>query len=342
MRNLTPVVFDDEATIRAIIPRKHKERRERLNAALDTILARYSEYATNAAELSAINPSTFGGPLADDCRSLYLNGTDELAALKKAILDNQSALTRSVCQYCGIGEPRTFDHYASKGRFSEFSMYSLNLIPCCGTCNLDKGEGWTEKGYRHFVNFYYDTFIQHVLLHAELIFQPNGEFAVVFSLQSCPEVTANQLAIIASHYSDLGLFQRYAQRATGVISEVRKSLPRLDMRIGQINDWLRIEADSKAQVYGSNYWEAAVYHRLSTSSRFIEECLGNGWLPRARTEVAYLLGLPESPSVNQQFRVLLETRSWRLHASRGFVHGHDLDDWYDARGQLGLPDARLV
>lgn len=342
MRNLTPVVFNDEAALRAIIPRKPLARRARLNAALNTILARYAEYAANTGELSAIIASPFVEPLVEDCKSLYSSETDELAALKKAILDNQPPITRSFCQYCAIGEPKTFDHYASKGRFPEFSMFSLNLVPCCGLCNLDKGDAWTENGYRNFINFYYDTFLQHVLLHAELQFQANGDMAVVFSLRGHSQVTPNQLSIVRSHFADLGLFQRYAERAIGVISEVRNVLPTLDIRIGRIVEFLQVEANSKAQLYGPNYWQAAVFRCLSTSDRFVEECLGNGWLNSARAEVVHLLSLPVSAATTARLRSLVETRAWRLYVNRGLADGHDLGDWFDARADLELPQERLV
>jgi len=342
MRNLTPVIFDDEAALRAVVPRKQLDRRIRLNAALNSILARYAEYTANTGELSGIAASVFVEPEIADLKSLYSGDTVELAALKKMILDNQQPITRSYCQYCAIGEPRTFDHYASKGRFPEFAMFSLNLIPCCGTCNLDKGEAWTEKGHRHFINFYYDTFLQHVLLHADLKWQSNGDMAVVFTLRDHPQVTATEHLIIRSHFVDLDLFQRYAERATGLISEVRSKLPGMNMRIGGIVDYLVTEANIKANHYGQNYWQAAVYRCLAASGRFVEECLGNGWLQRARAEVAYLLELPVSAATSDSLHSLIQTRAWRLYVNRGLLDGNDLDDWFMARAELGVPHTRWV
>jgi hypothetical protein len=309
MRNLIPVMFNDEAALRAVIPRKNLARRARLAGALGNILARYAEYSANTGELFAINASPFVEPLVEDCKSLY-SETNELAALKKAISDSQHPLTRSYCQYCMLGEPGGLDHYASKGRFPEFSMFSLNLVPCCGRCNLDKGEGWAAKGYRHFINFYYDTFIQHPILHAKLQFQINGDMALVFVLRDHPDVTPNQLSIMKSHFDELDLFQRHSERAAAVIAEARNMIRRLDMRIGQINDILQADADAKAEDFGQNYWQAAVYRCLATSGRFVEECLGNGWLPRARSEVAHLLALPVSAATNDRLRALVETRAW--------------------------------
>lgn len=342
MKNLFPVSFDDEAALRAIIPRKPIDRRARMTAALASILGRYNEYRANCAELSAINTSALDESLASDCKSLYSSESEELNTLKKAILDGQSPISRSMCQYCTIGEPKTFDHYASKGRFPEFSMFSLNLIPCCGACNQTKGEAWTAKGHRHFINYYYDSFIQHTLLNAELRFQRSGDVAIVFSLAQHPNVTALQFAIMSSHLTDLGLFERFSERAAGVISEVRNVLPRLEMRIGQIIEWFQAEADAKANVYGPNYWQAAIFRQFATSHRFIEECLRTAWLPRACAEVAFLLSQPMSAAIDKQLRMLIETRAWRLYASRGFHDGQDYRDWFDARAELGMPEGRWV
>lgn len=342
MRNLVPVVSDDIARLEALVSRKTLARRSRLSAHLPTILGRYNDYRTHNGELSEIAARPWAEQVFIDLISLYTHETVELAALKKSIVDNQPAVARSFCQYCAIGEPTTFDHYAPTSKFPEFSIFSLNLIPCCGQCNLYKRDAWADKGHRCFINFYYDTFIQYVLLHAELQIELNGEMAVVFSLRGDSHVTPVQLSIICSHYEGLDLFQRYAERATGLISEVRCILPTLPMRLGEIVDYLREEANTKADLYGLNYWQAAIYRCLSSSYRFLEECLGDGWLPRARSEVVHLLALPVSPDSTERLRALVIIRAWRLRVSRGLRDDLQTDYWLIARAELGLPDSRRV
>lgn len=342
MQNLVPVDFEDDQTLRTLISRKPNDRRSRLVANIDSILKRYEEYRSHKSELSQINNSMLQEPLSGDCHSFYSSEPDELVTLKKAILDKQPAIVRAFCQYCSIGEPKQFDHYASQGRFPEFSIFSLNLIPCCGNCNLIKHEGWTHNGNRQFINFYYDTFIQHQLLHAAFRFHPNDELSVEFSIQAHPSVTASQLSVIKSHMTKLDLFNRYSERATGVVSEVLKKLPLIVGGIAEISNELALDAGIKATVFGANHWASAVYRCMSTSERFIALSLGDGWLPRAYSEVANLLCLAESAATNERIRALVQTRAWRRYCSRGMMDGYDVLDWNDARAELGLPDSRWI
>lgn len=127
-----------------------------------------------------------------------------------------------------------------------------------------------------------------------------------------------------------------------MIAEARSTVRRLDLRLGQIREMLSAEAESKAELFGQNYWQAAVYRCLAASDRFLEECLGDEWLPRACLEVACLLGLPVSAATDQMLRRLVETRAWRLYVNRGSVDGHNWADWFDARAELGLPHERWV
>jgi len=346
MRNLKPIVCDDQVTLLAIVPRKKPlPRRQRLEDAIRTLIERYAEYTVNASELSAISLSPLVGDLIQDCQSFYSSDSEELSALRKAIFDGQPAILRSVCQYCSLGEPNTLDHYAPKGRFPEFSMFSKNLIPCCGKCNMDKGEQWMEKGHRHFVNLYFDSFLNQPILKAELKFEHNGEMAIMFSFDKHSDLTDTQFAIIKSHFDELDLHDRHTQRAIGLIAEAVsnvRSLININMRLGQIEEMLGVEADSKAKLFGPNYWQAAVYRCLEVSGRFMEECLGDEWLPRACVEVEYLLGLPISAATDQMLRRIVETRAWRRYFYRGSVQGASWADWFDARLELGIPKERWV
>jgi hypothetical protein len=59
-------------------------------------------------------------------------------------------------------------------------------------------------------------------------------------------------------------------------------------------------------------------------------------------EVARLLTLPVSESIDQQLHTFVETHAWRLYVGRGRANGNDLQDWFNARVQLGLPHTRWV
>jgi hypothetical protein len=59
-------------------------------------------------------------------------------------------------------------------------------------------------------------------------------------------------------------------------------------------------------------------------------------------EVARLITLPVSEAIDQQLHTFVEMQAWKLYVGRGMANGIDLQDWFNARVQLGLPDTRWV
>ncbi|WP_431101876.1 hypothetical protein [Roseateles noduli] len=52
----------------------------------------------------------------------------------------RSAKGLSHCPLCGNNGPTTLEHYLPRAHFSEFTIFSWNLIPSCGTCNSKRNK----------------------------------------------------------------------------------------------------------------------------------------------------------------------------------------------------------
>lgn len=65
-----------------------------------------------------------------------------------------------ICLYCGIRDSTTLDHFLSKSVYPNFSIYPVNLIPCCGRCNTNKGnyELTIDDEEHFFLHPYFDDF----------------------------------------------------------------------------------------------------------------------------------------------------------------------------------------
>jgi 5-methylcytosine-specific restriction endonuclease McrA len=270
MRNLNPL-FRKIGYWDSIVSTKNLLDRSTLRSIRPTILSTFSEYSSNVniRQLQLISPSSLLYPhkeLLQDCYSVKSIG---LTKLKKAIKDKQDVMLKGECQYCNIGEPTTFDHYLPKARFPEFAALSINLMPCCFQCNLDKGDKWLSGSNRRFINFYYDELPVVNYLKCKILFKngiPIAKFKIdVRMVDSCLQKT------ILSHYTELKLIKRYQERSGSEIGYVLTAIAhnaKPNRRAKVIKDLILQAKDIKAQK-GNNYWRAIIIETLANSEKFL-------------------------------------------------------------------------
>ncbi|MGL5254580.1 MAG: HNH endonuclease [Brevinema sp.] len=52
---------------------------------------------------------------------------------------NKIKISSQKCPYCEVNLSTTIDHVLAKTNYPEFSIFWLNLVPCCSDCNHNKG-----------------------------------------------------------------------------------------------------------------------------------------------------------------------------------------------------------
>jgi 5-methylcytosine-specific restriction endonuclease McrA len=271
MKNLTPLTqkmsyWDD------IVNNKHLASRTPLQAIRVDVSKRFTAYTqlTNPITLETIPSSTFVAPHAALLNGCYSN-SNGLSFLKTKIKEKQNVLLRNECQYCNIGEPNTFDHYLPQVDFPEFSALSINLIPCCSTCNSSKGICWRIDGRRKIINLYYDTLPNVSYLTCSIVYRnnvPQADFNVMAA--TIPE---NMRTEITTHFSTLHLTERYKGRSNSEITDVFTSIQPLSTILSrlQIQNQLRTDAANMKVSKGDNYWRAVLKIALSNSNRFLTD-----------------------------------------------------------------------
>ena len=271
MKNLTPLTrkisyWDN------IVNSKNLAERMPLQAIRTNVLNRIAVYTnhTNPNRLEAIPASPFAVPNIALLKGCY-SKSDNLATLKTRIREKQNDLLRSECQYCNIGEPNTFDHYLPQFYFPEFSALSINLIPCCSKCNIEKGKEWLLLGNRKIINYYYDTLPNVDYLNCTIVYRnnvPQADFNI-----SAAVLPANIRATIENHYNTLLLKERYKQRSNSEIIDVLNAItPSIGiMTRAQIQTNLKTEAANMKVSKGRNYWRAIIRIALSNSPRFLSD-----------------------------------------------------------------------
>ncbi len=271
MKNLIPLTrkmsyWDD------IVNNKNIASRASLQAIRQAVSNRVTEYINRTVpnSLETIPASTFVAPNIDLLKGCYSKSI-ALSNLKAKIKNRQSDLLKGECQYCNIGEPKTFDHYLPQDDFPEFSALSINLIPCCATCNTEKGEEWLLTGNRRIINFYYDTLPNVQYLNCSIIFRNNIPQAS-FTLNAAV-IPVGMRTIIIEHFTKLKLAERYKDRSNSEISDVRIAILQSVglLTRAQIQNQLTNEAAGMKGCKGDNYWRAVLRIALSNSNRFLTD-----------------------------------------------------------------------
>lgn len=337
MLNLTPVVFGDDAAFRAIVLRTRLARRARLAALLDDVLERYAEYRTHRHSLEQLGATVAPLPVGKDCYDLYDNLPAELEELKEQIFSIQTPIAKQTCQYCTIGIPDTLDHYAPRATFPEFSIFSMNLVPCCFGCNHTKDQAWTNAGGREIVNLYYDLFIAYPILEATIRFLPDDTQKIEFNVISHPRVTPIEASVFKSHLTTLGLLDRFVAKAALELSIVRGTIQRRSIDLNFTRQFLADEAEVIAGMFGANHWRTSITRALAASEQFLEVSFGAAWLPAAQLEVSNILSAKLTPCQQRHLRRLVDARAWRLAITRGDTSHGVWSDWFPARHDLGIP-----
>jgi 5-methylcytosine-specific restriction endonuclease McrA len=253
-----------------IVAAKNLANRTPLQALRPSVGQRITAYSqlTNPINLETIPASTYIAPNIGLLAGCY-GKSDGMSYLKSKIINKQPMLLRGECQYCNIGEPNTFDHYLPKTEFPEYSALSINLIPCCATCNMEKGEEWLQEGHRRIINFYYDRLPNVIYLNCDIRFRNNDPVAV-FTINAAA-IPVNIRNVIVNHFDDLKLLERYQSRSNSEITDVYNTIVGFAgiLNRAQVQAQLQLEAQTMMNSKGHNYWRAIIRLALSRSNRFL-------------------------------------------------------------------------
>jgi len=250
--------------------------RQRLARIRQRIVLRYQEYENKHRldTLEALHAQTWIASQKEALLYCYDGDTVDVSVPRDTLINRihqlQPAVSKEKCQYCMLSEPKSIDHFLPKSIFPEFAVLPLNLFPCCQYCNSKKFTFWRRNGSRRIINFAIDNVEVARFLYCEIEYDPRGA-RVEFELRRHHSISPRLFGIIEGHFMRLGLFDRYKDAATGPISEAQ-SLLRNSFTGGfkfiRRSILLR-HANSQEEVYGINFWRAAVFRALAESREFL-------------------------------------------------------------------------
>lgn len=241
---------------------------------------RYREYSEKKPHLELMpayvrHAGDLGVFCPDEKRALLhcYSGTKALNVLKEKIEDVQQDVT--ICPYCGIGEPETWDHYLPKSLFPELSVLATNLVPCCDLCNRKKGDVCVEDGERLIVHFYYDPIDQQRPLLAAQVTLKDGTPSVTFSVVDVPDATVGFPRVFRLHCETLELLDRYRRRSRAVLEEIEDDVQRRARDLGTVDPeriarHLQEKVGYYERAHGKSSWKAALWRGVSDARDVIE------------------------------------------------------------------------
>ncbi len=236
----------------------------------EKVKERYDEYQNNFDKTRFIaisdSPFEYKHPQLMSC---YKSKTLKVLELLSSIRNVQSIVGKSKCQYCGIGKPKTIDHYLPISLFPEYAVLAINLMPCCNDCNNKKDNYWKEDTYRGIINFYIDNIPDKQFLKGKIVYRNNlPAFDLEFDWTDIDEEFSK---IASAHYSRLELFMRYEEESAGEISEISRQLKiySAGKKKSEIKTILENDAEDLKQSFGLNYWKAVLRTSLANSDRFL-------------------------------------------------------------------------
>ncbi|MFB6499332.1 HNH endonuclease [Bacillus haynesii] len=270
MRNLVSIHENYLDRYISIANSKRNTNKNTLLSLEDKISKSYQRYLELLGNLEEIEKREFADQEIAALLHSYNNSTKPLNEITEKISTIQPKEFGATCQYCGIGEPNTNDHYIPKESFPEFCVFPLNLVPCCPVCNTKKGSKWLVEMERQFVNLYFDYIPRNIrFLHANIEY--NGEEASIsFFIERPLNFNAKLYRIINNHYYNLCLFTRYIKKSNEYISEIETSIIHssfIDRE--EIKKELIAESLKFRKLFGANYYKVVICEALINCDAFI-------------------------------------------------------------------------
>jgi len=123
-----PLVNDDDLLV--MLGQSQSISAKAVSARRVDMEARYQTYRANQGNPWAVGVDATFLPLRPSLHHLYKTPP---RALK--FIDSLRASVEGACPVCGRDSLGTLDHYLPKADYSEFSFFSLNLVPACNRGN---------------------------------------------------------------------------------------------------------------------------------------------------------------------------------------------------------------
>ncbi len=216
-------------------------------------------------------PNLLGTELAEASLLKVLNAYDLIQERRRlSKLRTSLKLLAEKCPYCGYGTIDELDHFLQKDIYKAFSVFPLNLIPCCGPCNRMKPKQPSALAEQHQVHVYLEDVSQYDMLRADVDIAPaTGGLLIGFRLQQPPHMPAELFNRVAHHMTIFKLRERFVRQTNIFLSGLETAMDdAFEAGPLVLQQYLGRTAASIARRAGNNDWRSALMAGLFACPAF--------------------------------------------------------------------------
>jgi hypothetical protein len=190
---------------------------------------------------------------------------------KLSALRNSLKLLATECPYCGFGQIQDLDHHLPKAVFKPFSIYPLNLVPCCATCNRGKPRKPRKDENSHLLHPYLEDVSAHDFMEAAVSLDPmHGSLQVKFNVVKTAGMSVELHQRLLNHFDVFDLNERYVAQVNIYLGGLEAALEQA-FEIGgaaSLRDFLLRSSAMNSRRFGRNDWRTALLLGLAASDDF--------------------------------------------------------------------------
>lgn len=265
MRKLDHPVVDDDALL-VELGRSRSAKAKEVAARRADIGARYGAYRAHQGNPWAIVADAGFAPLRPSLHHLYNNPPRALG-----FIDSLRASMEGACPVCGRDDVGTLDHYLPKADYSEYSFFSLNLVPACSRCNtarknLIRGANHGERP----VHPYFDAFAEHRLM--TILAEPDWRAPRLTPIPF--GVAGDELVVVQWHIDNVvrpSGIDGYMANLWGRLVEKPRTFLGTTATHAAVSAELARQVDIEVQAGRSlNGWRSCFYHGLMSDAATLD------------------------------------------------------------------------
>jgi hypothetical protein len=180
-------------------------------------------------------------------------------------------LLAETCPYCGYGPIEDLDHLLQRAHFRLFSIFPLNLVPCCATCNRGKPKNPVQDAGKQQIHVYLEDITKLDFLRAQVQMRPDtGGLQIIFSIEQCDGMSDDVYSRLSHHLVEFDLQTRYEKQVNIFLGELQFPISSTFEQSGSegLSWFCASNAVALGKRFGINDWRTAVMRGLSVCKEF--------------------------------------------------------------------------
>lgn len=272
MKNLKPYPKCSKEAYNNSIKSKQRETKQKLRSIKTQVFVKYDAYSSDLPTLKEISTSSLSAQNKEALLGAYQSKTKEFQAVLDEIRAIQdTSYLRQYCQYCGVNLSKSNDHYFPKEDYTFYTIFPINLVPCCLDCNGKKGKRiYKVTGERRFINFYYDNLDGKCFLECSITYDENIPI-FTFGLEFDATFDPDFKIIVEEHFANLGLIEKYKDISEAEFDLISEEFSESNFVITEVESLVKSKMKTHEKQLGYNHYKTALLRgMLGSIQKFVE------------------------------------------------------------------------